>query len=57
MPSALANLTDAVFDLALSNRSAPAVRKKALVCLSRMLRKDPNQFDVKRMISPLSDLF
>jgi len=57
MPSALNNLTDSIFDLALSNRSSPLVRKKALVCLSRMLRKDANQFDVKKIFSPLSDIF
>lgn len=57
MPAALNNLTDSIFDLALSNRSSPIVRKKALVCLSRMLRKDPNQFDVKKIFSPLSDIF
>lgn len=39
MPTALTNLSDSVFDLALSNRTAANVRKKALLCLSRMIRK------------------
>lgn len=39
MPSALSSLADAIFDLALSNRTAQLVRKKALVCLARMIRK------------------
>jgi AP-2 complex subunit alpha len=39
MPAALSNLSDAVFELAISSRTAPSVRKKALLCLSRMIRK------------------
>ena len=56
MPSALSNLSDTILDLALSSRTTPSVRKKALICLARMLKKNPNQFDVKKMVQPLSDL-
>jgi hypothetical protein len=57
MPSSMASLSDIIFDLALNVRTIAAVRKKALLCLSRMLRKDPNRYDVKKTIAPLSDLF
>jgi AP-2 complex subunit alpha len=57
MPSNLASLSDAIFDLALSNRTAMIVRKKALVCLARMIRKDPNKYDLKKIFAPLSEIF
>ncbi len=57
MPPALSGLADTIFDLALSSRTSPNVRKKALVCLARMLKKDPNRFEVKKMYGPLGDLF
>ena len=57
MPSALYNLSDTILDLAMSTRTTPQVRKKALVCLSRMVRKDPDKFDVKKMFGPLAEIF
>jgi AP-2 complex subunit alpha len=57
MPSALYNLADTILDLALSSRTTPAVRKKALICLARMLKKEPEKFDVKKMLSPLAEIF
>ena len=57
MPQSLTTLSDAIFDLALSTRTTPIVRKKALVCLARMIRKDPNKYDLKKVFSPLSDIF
>ena len=44
MPAALSGLADTIFDLALSSRTSPTVRKKALVCLARMVKKDPSRF-------------
>ncbi len=57
MPQSLTTLSDAIFELALSNRTIPIVRKKALVCLARMIRKDPNKYDLKKVFSPLSEIF
>ena len=57
MPASLSSLSDTILDLALSSRTTPAVRKKALICLSRMLKKDPERFDVKKMFSSLGDIF
>lgn len=53
MPSALSNLSDIISDLALNSRTSPMIRKKAFICLARMLKKDPESFDVKKMITPL----
>jgi len=33
------------------------IRKKALICLARMLKKDPERFDVKKMFVPLGEIF
>lgn len=57
MPSALTSLADAVFDIALSSRSSSIIRKKALICLARMLKKDPNRYDTKKVFGPLSEIF
>ncbi len=57
MPQSLTTLSDAIFELALSTRTTPIVRKKALVCLARMIRKDPNKYDLKKVFSPLSEIF
>jgi len=54
MPTALASLADAILDLALSSRTVLAVRKKSLVCLSRLIRKDSNRYDLKKIFTPLS---
>lgn len=57
MPQSLSSLSDAIFDLALSSRTSQIVRKKALVCLARMVRKDPNKYDLKKVFAPLSEIF
>ena len=57
MPSALSNLSDTILELALSSKTTPAIRKKALICLARMLKKNPDKFDVKKMFSPLAEIF
>ena len=57
MPSALYNLSDTILDLAMSTRTTPQVRKKALLCLARMVKKDVDKFDVKKMFGPLSEIF
>lgn len=53
MPSSLSNLSDTILDLALNSRTSPMIRKKALICLARMLKKDPERFDVKKMFGPI----
>jgi hypothetical protein len=53
----VAQLSDTIIDLAISSKSSTAVSKKAIMCLSRIIRKHPNNYDVKKFISPLSDMF
>jgi AP-2 complex subunit alpha len=57
MPQALNSLADAIFDLALSNRTTLIVRKKSLICLARMIKKEPNRYDLKKIFAPLSEIF
>lgn len=58
VPNALLTaLTDQIVEMAMSPRTTISVRKKAVMCLSRMIKKDPNKFDVKKFIPPLSEMF
>lgn len=57
MPQALASLADAIFDLALSPRTSLPVRKKSLICLAKMIKKEPNRYDLKKIFAPLSEIF
>ncbi len=53
----VAALSDTIIELAVSSKSSAAVSKKAIMCLSRIIRKHPNNYDVKKFISPLVDMF
>ncbi len=55
-PSALAPLADSVIDLALASRTSPAVRKKALMCVARFIRREPARFDVKKFFGAIGDV-
>lgn len=58
VPDLLVNsLSDTIIDLAISNKSSTNVRKKAIMCLSRIIKKHPNNYDVKKFIIPLSEMF
>lgn len=50
-------LSDTIIDLAISGKSTTNVSKKAILCLSRIIKKHPNNYDVKKFISPISDMF
>lgn len=53
----VAALSDTIIDLAVSGKSSPNVSKKAIMCLSRIIKKHPNNYDVKKFITPISDMF
>jgi len=53
----VAALSDTIIDLAISSKSSTAVSKKAIMCLSRIIKKHPNNYDVKKFIGPLSEMF
>lgn len=53
----VAALSDTIIDLAISGKASTAVSKKAIMCLSRIIRKHPNNYDVKKFISPIAEMF
>jgi hypothetical protein len=58
VPDLLVNaLSDSIIDLAVTNKASLNVRKKAVMCLSRIIKKHPNNYDVKKFISPISEMF
>jgi hypothetical protein len=58
VPDVLVNsLTDTIIDIAFGSRASPNVSKKAVMCLARIIKKYPNNYDIKKFISPLSDMF
>lgn len=50
-------LSDTIIDLAISGKSTSNVSKKAIMCLSRIIKKHPNNYDVKKFIAPISEMF
>jgi hypothetical protein len=57
-PEALVNvLSDQIVDAALSQKLGVNLRKKAILCLLRMLRKYPQRFDPKKWLNQISDMF
>lgn len=53
----VAALSDTIIELAVSSKSTPNVSKKAIMCLSRIIKKHPNNYDVKKFFTPLSEMF
>lgn len=57
-PEVLVNsLAEHITDAALSQKHSVTIRKKAILCLLRMLRKYPDKFDPKKWLPQLSDMF
>lgn len=57
VPDILVNtVADTIIDIALTNRVSIAVRKKAVLCLSRILKKFPNKYDSKKFVGPISEM-
>lgn len=57
-PEALVNaLADQIVDAALSQKLGVNVRKKAVLCLLRIMRKYPQRFDPKKWLKEVSDMF
>jgi len=58
VPDLLVNsISDSIIDLAVTNKASINVRKKAVMCLARIIKKHPNNYDVKKFLSPLSEMF
>ena len=57
-PEVLVNsLSEHIVDAALSQKHSVTIRKKAILCLLRMLRKYPDKFDPKKWLPQLTDMF
>jgi AP-2 complex subunit alpha len=57
-PEVLVNsLSEHIVDAALSQKYSVNVRKKAILCLLRMLRKYPDKFDPKKWLNQISEMF
>lgn len=41
----------------MNKNTSVVVRKKAVMCLSRIIKKHPNNFDATKFISPLNEMF
>lgn len=57
VPDVLVNsVADTIIDVALTNKVSITVRKKAVLCLSRILKKFPTKYDSKKFASPVSEM-
>ena len=51
------SVTETIIDVALSNKLSLNVRRKAILCLARILKKYPNKYDAKKFVTPICDMF
>ena len=58
VPDVLINaLSGMIIDIATSNKQSTAIRKKAIMCFARMVKKNPNKYDAKKYVSAVSEMF
>ena len=50
------NVSDTIIEIALTNKVAMNVRRKAILCLSRILKKYPNKYDSKKFVTPICEM-
>jgi hypothetical protein len=48
------NVADTIIDVALTTKVSLTVRKKAIQCLSRILKKFPTKYDSKKFVTPIN---
>lgn len=54
VPDFLINsVADTIIDVAITNKVSVNVRKKAILCLSRILKKYPTKYDSKKFVTPV----
>lgn len=57
VPDVLINtMADTIIDVALTNKVSINVRKKAVLCLSRILKKFPTKYDSKKFVGPICEM-
>jgi vesicle coat complex subunit len=52
----IANVADTIIDVALTNKVSVNVRKKAILCLTRILKKYPAKYDSKKFVGPICEM-
>lgn len=52
----VASVADTIIDVALTNKVSFNVRKKAILCLTRILKKFPTKYDSKKFVSPVCEM-
>ena len=58
VPDVLVNaLSGMIIDIATTNKYSTAIRKKAIMCFARMIKKYPNKYDPKKYVSAVSEMF
>ena len=57
VPDSLAlNVSDSIIEIALTTKVSTNVRRKAIICLSRILKKYPDKYDSKKFVTPICDM-
>lgn len=54
--SLVAIVAPTIIDVAITNKVSINTRKKAVLCLSRILRKYPNKYDSKTFVGPVCEM-
>lgn len=53
----VSHVSDTIADIVLTGKFGMAVRKKAVLCLLRIMRKYPQKYDVKKWAGPVCEMF
>lgn len=57
-PETLVNhVSETIADIVVTGKFNMSVRKKAILCLLRILRKYPQKYDVKKWVNPICEMF
>jgi len=58
VPDVLVNaLSGIIINIAIKNDHSTAIRKKAIMCFARIVKKHPSKFDPKKYVSAVAEMF
>ena len=52
----VSSVSDTIIEVALTSKVSTSVRRKAILCLSRILKKYPNKYDSKKFLTPICEM-
>lgn len=52
----VSSVSDTIIEVALTSKVSTNVRRKAILCLSRILKKYPNKYDSKKFLAPVCEM-